>query len=399
MKISNLLFILSLTTALIACNKEEKITNNNTTTAATSTATPTPTATATATAVPTATATATSLSTTTTFAGSDGVFGVTDGTGTDASFGLNLNAITAGPDGTLYVADTANHCIRKITKDKVVTVYAGSNSGVAGNTEGIGTAARFNSPRGLAADALGNVWVADTGNCCIRKIPTGALTTTSVFSGICGTCATGAVGAQATARYNHPRAITIDFQGNLYVADTGNILIRKIPTILATVGTSVAFAGVANTVGSADGAGASATFSTITDLVTDNSLNVYIVDSGNNLIRKATSAGVVTTIAGVVGNSGSQDGTGTAVRFNNPAGIAISNSGTLYITDEGNNLVRKMTSSGTVTTIAGQTGTIGSTNGTSQESLFSSPSGIVVTSSGTLYITDKGNYLIRAVVP
>ena len=329
----------------------------------------------------------------TTFAGSVGVFGSLDGTGTAASF-FTPNGIAVDSSGNLFVADSASNTIRKITPLGVVTTFAGS-AGLSGSTDATGGAARFNNPKGIAVDISGNIYVADTGNHTIRKITSlGAVTT---FAGLAGTF--GSTNATGTAaRFFFPSKIAVDISGNLYVSDSGNNIIRKI-TNAAVVTT---LAGTAGTIGSADGIGAAASFNNPRGIAVDGSLNVYVSDSGNHTIRKITNPGVVTTLSGSAGNIGSNDGAGLSAKFNNPNEIAIDNSGNLIIVDSGNQILRKInptTGVGVVTTVIGTAGNIGSDDGIGTQGSLSSPNGIAINNSGYAFVTDTGNYTIRKIKP
>lgn len=279
-----------------------------------------------------------------TFAGGAGVSGSTDATGTASRFNLPAG-IAVDAAKNVYVADSGNHTIRKITSAGVVTTLAGG-VGLTGSTDATGTAARFNSPAGLAVDSSGNIFVCDTGNHTIRKITAaGVVTTVAGSPGVSGT--TNANGS--SARFNSPQSITLDTAGNLYVADSGNHAIRKI----ATNGDVTTFAGLAGTPGSTDATGGSARFNTPKGITIDDSGTFLVADSGNHTIRKITPAGVVTTVAGLAGNSGSANGAGTTARFNNPTGIAITRDGlNAYVTDTANHTIRRDTLYNTLTPLA-----------------------------------------------
>jgi hypothetical protein len=239
-------------------------------------------------------------------------------------------------ESPVYVADSANDTIRKITPAGIVTTLAGS-PGPPGSADGTGSAARFYSPGGVAVDDAGNVYVADTGNNTIRtandtirKItPAGIVTTLAGSPGPPGS----ADGTGGTALFNAPKAVAVDSAGDVYVADTGNNTIREItPTGLVTT-----LAGSPGSAGSADGMGNAARFTQPGGLATYTTGNLYVADTGNDTIRKITPSGVVATLAGSVGSAGSADGT-SAARFNSPTGLAVSRGGIKNLTQRPRNL-------------------------------------------------------------
>jgi hypothetical protein len=442
----------------------------------------------------------TSAGATTTYAGS-GSPGFTDNVGTGASFRSPEGVAVIASD--VYVADTGNHTIRRITPSGSVgsvTTFAGAVTfpGFVDNVTG--TAARFSSPSSLAASGASgtDLFVADTGNHVIRKIDSSAFVTTvagtpgsaglgdtvpgpAQFNGLkgLGTLGTGAStlfvadtangtirqvalsGTVTTLAGNPPRTGVIDDTGNaarfsapagaaiigdeVFVADTANGTVRKItsggvvstvpgtlgsfasPAGIAAIGTTLyvcdnvnhtissvpasggtvtVLAGLAGSFGSADGTGTAARFSAPRGIATDGS-NLYVADTGNHTIRQVTTAGVVTTIAGLAGNPGNADGSGggpsPASRFNGPQGIGVavaSLATTLYVADTGNHTVRKIAGTGTssiiVSTFAGAAGTAGFTDGSGSDSRFSSPTGITVVDT-VLYVADAGNHAVRRV--
>ncbi len=326
--------------------------------------------------------------TVTTLAGVAGSPGSGDGTGAGARF-LSPTALAVDGSGNLYVADV--YTIRKITSGGVVTTLAGL-AGAEGSSDGMGSAARFDQPGGVAVDASGNVYVADTGNATIREItPDGMVTTIAGLAGVFGS----ADGAVATARFYIPCGIAVDGSGNLYVADEGNDNIRKI-----TPGGMVAtLAGMTDIPGSADGTGASAGFRIPTGVAVDAGGNVYVADSVNDTIREITPGGLVSTLAGVAGDAGRADGTGSAATFNIPRGVTVDASGNIYVADTFNNTIRKITSGGAVTTWAGMAGNPGHADGTGAAAGFNAPDGAAVDGSGDLYVADSGNDTIRKIAP
>jgi len=320
----------------------------------------------------------------TTFAGSGP--GHNNGTGAAASF-FSPGAVACDASGNIYVADSNNDLIRKITPAGVVSTMAGTVN-VSGKTNATGTSASFSNPAGIAIDASGNVYVGDAGNNLVRKITTGDVVSTLAGSSLNG----NANGTGTAASFRAPSGVAVDASGNVYVADYNNSMIRKI----TAGGVVTTIAGTSGNYGSTNGTGTAASFNGPAAVAVDASGNIYVADSQNNLIRKITSGGVVTTFAGS-GNIGTSDGTGTAASFNTPSGIVIDASGNLYIADTGNSLIRKITSAGVVTTIAGSVGNPGFTNGTGTAATFTNPAGITIDASGNLYIADSGNNVIRKI--
>jgi NHL repeat len=326
----------------------------------------------------------------TTVAGAAGQFGSADGTGTAARFAQPLS-VAVDAAGNLYVADTVNDTIRKITPAGVVTTLAGSASQF-GSVDGTGAAARFQAPAGVAADSGGNVYVVDSQNRTIRTVTlAGVVTTVAGTAGMSGS----ADGTGAAARFNFPQGIAVDGVGNVYVADEVNHNIRKItPDAVVTT-----LAGAATMRGSADGEGTAARFFAPLGTATDGAGNVYVADTGNSTIRKVTPDGVVSTLAGVAGMSGSADGTGAAARFRSPRGVAVDSASNFYVADTGNRTIRKITPAGVVTTLAGAAGLFGSADGMGAAARFISPISVAVDGTGNVYVTDQFGNTIRKVTP
>jgi len=292
--------------------------------------------------------------------------GSANGTGTAASF-YQPQGIAVDSSGNVYVGDSFNHLVRKITPSGVVTTLAGS--GVQGSANGTGTAASFKYPGGIAVDSSGTLFVADTNNHQIRKITPAGVVTTLAGSGLQGS----ANGTGIAASFYQPTYLALDPSGNLYVSDTSNHLIRKVTP--AGVVTTVAGSGVQ---GSANGTGTSASFYQPKGIAVDFLGNVYVADSSNHLIRKIAPGGVVTTLAGS-SSYGSANGVGTAASFYFPQDLAVDFSGNVYVADGSNRMIRKITSTGVVTTLTAS---------------LSYPRAIAVDGSRTLYVADGGNHLI-----
>ena len=294
-------------------------------------------------------------------------------------------------NGNLYIEDSGNDTIRNVTPVGAVTTFAGL-AGTSGSTDGTGSSARFSNPEGSAVDASGNIYVTDYGNDTIRKITPGGTTTT--VAGLAGTPGS-TDGTGSAARFNGPFGLAIDASGNLYVADRSNQTIRKV----TPGGIVTTFAGLAGNVGSSDGTGSAARFNGPAFPALDSGGNLYVADQSNSTIRKITPGAVVTTLAGLVGSFSSADGTGSAARFDNPSSIAVDGSGNLYVTDNGNDTIRKVTPGGTVTTLAGLAGTPGSANGTGSAARFDRPHGIGLDSAGNIFVSDNYNDTVRRITP
>ena len=334
----------------------------------------------------------------TTLAGSAEITDYVDGTGAAARFNRTRD-VAVDPNGNVYVADRANAAIRKITPAGVVTTIVGRDALLGFDTsylslgsaaDGNGAAARFRFPQGVAVDSNGNAYVSDTYNYTVRKINSAGVVTT--FAGTAGQQGS-ADGTGAAARFKSPSGIAIDSSGNAYVADNSGSTIRKI----SPAGAVTTLAGTAGVTGSADGIGALARFNLLQGVTVDSNNNVYVADSENATIRKVTTAAVVTTFAGTAGSRGSADGVGAAARFDVPLSVAVDPSGNFYLADVGNHTIRKITSAGVVTTFAGTAGIAGSADGTGAAARFDYPVGVTVDSSGNIYVADWGNATIRKI--
>jgi len=289
-------------------------------------------------------------------------------------------------------------------KGEATEIYAGS--GEAWYRDGTGPEAAFNQPYGLAVDSSGSIIVVDTYNNAVRRITDGKVVTitgysdsTDSYGDAMGGFADGNV---HVARFNRPRYAAVNSKGEIYVSDTGNHVIRVIS------GENVyTFAG-SGKAGYADGEAGKARFNTPTGIALDKSGNLYVADSLNNVIRKITPKGQVSTFAGKYSEKGGYaDGDAASALFNEPSDIAFDSKGALYVLDSGNQLVRKVYN-GTVSTVAGVRGEFiegteyvrgGFANGKAAEARFNFPKGIDVTDDGVILIADTWNHRIRAINP
>jgi len=321
-----------------------------------------------------------------TLAGLAGSFGSTNGTGSAARFYVP-SGVAADSAGNVFVVDNNNNTIRKVTSAGVVTTLAGT-AGVTGSTDATGSAASFYIPNKIGVDATGNVFVTDTYNHTIRKVTSAGVVTT--LAGLAGSSgSTDATGS--AARFNYPFGVAVDTAGNIFVGDAVNRTIRKV----TSAGVVTTLAGAAGSSGSADGTGSAARFFLPKGVAVDAAGNIFVADDGNHTIRKVTSAGVVTTLAGTAGVTGSTDGTGSAARFNSPYGVAVDTAGNVFVADMGNHTIRKVTSAGVATTPAGLAGSIGSTNGTGSAARFNYPADVAIDSMGNIFVADSINSTIR----
>jgi PKD repeat protein/sugar lactone lactonase YvrE len=286
--------------------------------------------------------------------------------------------------GNIYIADFANHSIRKV--DPItgqVTLLAGS--GVAGYADGLGAAASFNSPTGLVCDIAGNVYVADQFNLRIRKITPAGLVTTFAGTGNVGTVN----GPALNADFTFPCGITLDVNGNFYVADQYSHVIRKI----SNTGMVTVFAGTPNAPGFVNGADSNARFNTPTGLTVDLNGNVYVADNKNNCIRKITPAGFVSTFAGS-GAAGYADGTGTNAAFTGPSAVFADALGNVYVSDKNNQRIRKIAANGMVSTVLGD-GIYQGLTGNGIKGRVGNPYGLCLDKQGRLLVVETGFHILR----
>ena len=280
--------------------------------------------------------------------------------------------------------------IRKLAADGMVSTLAGRPRG-NGDVDGTGSAARFEWPSGIGVVGNGSVFVADRVSSTIRKISPAAEVIT--FAG--QYLASGSSdGEGIAARFRRPRGLATGNDGSIYVADTDNSTIRKI----SPTGTVTTLAGLAESTGSTDGTGSAARFNEPAGVAVDGNGFLYVADTENSTIRKISPAGAVATLAGSPLSPGSANGNGSSARFNRPDGVAVDSAGNVYVADTQNNTIRKITPSGNVTTLAGQPGTSGTADGAGSAARFNSPRGIAIDASGNLYVTD-GARTLRKITP
>ena len=300
--------------------------------------------------------------------------------------------LVVGPTGELTVVEVCG--VRRVSMDGTVSDFPGS-AGLL-NTLAFGSATCSQVPHsGVAFDAAGNLYASDAHSNYINKV-----TPAGEVSVLAGTKPPGffqivrgsADGTGAAASFNGPGGTAIDASGNLYVAEAYNNTVRKV----TPAGVVTTIAGAAPATGSTDGVGAAARFNLPRGIAIDPLNNLYVADTSNHTIRKITPAGVVSTLAGT-GVVGSADGSAAAASFNGPQGVAVDQHGNVYVGDNGNRKIRRITPAGVVSTVAGS-GLQGSADGSGADASFSTPQGLAVDGDGSVYVADNANRKIRKVV-
>ncbi len=333
--------------------------------------------------------------------------GTNDGANAAAQFYFPGD-IAEDNQGNLFVSDLSNNTIRKVTPvgdDWIVTTIAGFPAmGAAGGTnDGQNADARFNHPEGIVTDGTGNLFVVDHDNNTIRQLTHKG--TDWVVTTIAGRAVPGASvdGTNSDVRFWGPRGIAMDSGGSFYITDASTHIIRKMVHI-DTNWVVTTIAGLAANFSLSDGTNSDARFNFPFSLAIDSNTNIFVADFGNNAIRKMRPIGtnwVVTTIAGN-GTIGSMDGTNSHAQFNSPAGVVIDNDGNLYVSDQFNSTIRKITPIGTnwvVTTIGGVALAQGANNGVGTNAHFFRPWGLAADAQKRLLIVDHSNHTIRQGVP
>jgi sugar lactone lactonase YvrE len=306
-----------------------------------------------------------------TLAGS-GVAGFVNGRGLSASFS-NPVAVAVDRDGYVYVADAGNHAVRRISPEGEVSTWAGK--GAAGFDNGLGNDASFSDPSGVAVDAQGAVYVADTGNHAIRKITADRVVSTFAGSGAAGN--TNAVGTAAS--FSSPRGVAIGNRGDVYVADTGGRVIRVI-----------------------DGMGSVRTLPVIVShlvvafvphgLSVDSTGSVHVSVGGSNAILSIPANGGEVSSLGFVDGGFVDSSIGYGVRFSNPQGVAIDSKGIIYVADTGNNAIRTIGPTGVNSLVNGRL-----RDGRGVMARFGGVDAVAVDNSGAMYVVESSNFAIRKV--
>jgi len=321
-----------------------------------------------------------------------GPFGYVGDNGTATSALLfNPTHTATGPGGAVYIADSFHNLVRKVVNGIITTVAGTGLTGYTGDN-GAATSATLNTPWGLAVDAAGNLYIADSGNSAIRKVSGGVITTIA-GTGTAGF--SGDNGPAASATLRGPGGIALDASGNLYIADFGNNRVRLISggTITTVAGNGAAtFAGDSGSATSASLAGP-------LDVRLDAAGNLYIADRGNNRIRMVTS-GIISTVAGNgTPTFGGDNGPATSAQLNGPSGVALNAAGNLIISDTANNVIRQVTG-GIITTIAGNgIASYSGDNGPAAGAGINAPIGVTTDSLGRIFVADSLNNLIRVMSP
>jgi sugar lactone lactonase YvrE len=322
--------------------------------------------------------------------------GIGDG-GPAIQASLTPTGLAFDATGNLYIADSGNNLIRMVTPAGVISTVAGTLSlgfGYSGDG-GPATSAQLNVPDGVA-DLAGNLYIADSENGCVRKVTPDGTITTVAGGGFPPIPGVGDGGPATSASLASPAGLAVDSGGNLYIADSVGNRVRKV----TPDGTITTVAGQGSSFSSSIGDGGPATKAVLNNpnaVAVDSGGNLYIADSGNNRIRIVSTNGTITTVAG--SNSGSYSGDGgpaTSAGLSLPFGVAVDAAGNLYIGDTGDQRIRMVTPDGTISTIAGN-GNVGSSGdgGPAINAEFHYPTAIVLDSSGDLYVADSLNYTVR----
>jgi uncharacterized protein (TIGR03437 family) len=325
----------------------------------------------------------------------NGIAGSTGDNGLAASAELNgPDGVAMDSAGNLFIADYYNNKVRKVTPAGTITTVAGTGDDGSGGDLGPAISARLSHPSGVAVDNAGNLFIADYMNNRIRKVTPGGTISTVAGNGTEGY--NGDSIPATSAELWLPIGVAVDSAGNLFIAELTGYRIRKV----TPAGTISTVAGNGSP-GYNDGPATSAGLNFPTGVAVDGAGNIFIADRGNNFIRKVTPAGMMSRVAGN-GNQGfsGDGGPATSAALSYPSGVAVDAAGDLFIADAGNNLIRKVTPDGTISTVAGnRTSSSGGDGGPATSAGISSPPGVIVDNAGNLFIADFGNNKIRKLTP
>lgn len=305
--------------------------------------------------------------------------------------------VAVDSSGNIYIADQGNNRIRKITPDGNINTVAGNGTSGYTGDKGSATSAELSNPQGVAVDSAGNIYIADTSNNVIRKVSNGSITTIAGDNSL-GFGYSGDGGQAVSAQLFHPTSLALDASGNLYIADTNNSVIRRV----GTDNTITTVAG--NHAPGYAGDGGQATAAEIDNpsgVALEATGILYIADTGSNRVRKVALDGTISTLAGTfTGAYGGDGGPAIKASLNKPRGVAVDAAGNVYIADAFNGRIRLVTRNGAISTIAGNGGAGDSGDGgqaTSAKLFF--PSDVALNASGNVYIVDNQNDSIRVLTP
>lgn len=325
----------------------------------------------------------------TTVGGGNGTTPIVDGASATSGTFINLSGLVLDAAGNIYITELSSSRVRKISTLGIVTTIAGNGTQGFSGDGGAATAAELKFPLGLAIDGTGNIYIADLLNNRVRKVTPGGIITTVAGNGTAGFSGDG--GAATSATLNQPIGVAVDASGNLYIADEQNSRIRKVTPggIISTV------AGNGTPGFSGDGGPAtSAMIGSPSSVSVDPSGNLFITSNQDNRIRKVSSGGTITTLAGngIAGFSG-DGGAATSAQLNAPWSTALDAAGNVYVADESNFRIREINTSGTITTAAGNGSSVIGDNGPATSAVLYSPQAVFVDHPGNVYFPDKNRVM------
>lgn len=296
--------------------------------------------------------------------------------------------------GNIYIADYLNNRVRKVTPLGIISTFAGNGTFGYSGDGGLATSAQLRQPNGLTIDGAGNIYIADDFNHCVRRVTPAGIISTFAGTGVQGYSGDG--GPATSAQLNKPYGLTIDRMGNIYIAEYLNHCVRKV----TPAGIISTFAGTGVQGFSGDGGPAvSAQLREPTGVIPDGAGNIYIADNSNYRVRKVTPAGIIFTFAGTgVGGYSGDGGPATNAQFYGPTGLTTDGAGNIYISDLVNQRIRRISPSGIISTFAG-TGIQGFSGdgGPAINAQLDNPQGLTTDAAGNLYIADHWNNRVRRV--